>query len=96
MSSILKRNAIENIRRLFAGDQILCEQLIDLHLGRLTPEDVKRIREEKEEEAEFILANFPKPTEYNCTYSVDASQRNIQPVLSSPHITNANPEIRND
>lgn len=82
MSSILKKNAIDNIRRLFASDEILCEQLIDLHLGKLTPEDVKRIREEREQEAELILQMFPKESPKD----VDSSQ----------HITNGEPENRND
>lgn len=96
--SILKKHAIENIRRLFAADEMLCNQIVDLHLGKLTPEDVKRIREEKEQEAEFILQTIPKSNDLCITesYSVDETHKNIQPVLSSQHITNGYPEIRND
>lgn len=96
--SILKKHAIENIRRLFAADEILCNQMVNLHLGKLTPEDIQRIREEKEQEAEFILQNIPKSNDLCITdsYSVDETRKNIQPVLTSQHITNGQAEIRND
>jgi hypothetical protein len=83
--SILKRNAIDNIRRLIS-DEILREQMIDLHLGKLTPEDVKRIREEREQEAELILQMFPKQIE---------PPKENEPPFSHP-ITNGEPENRND
>ena len=78
--SIAKRNIIETISRLIpAGDDVLRDQLIDLHLGRLSDEDIKRIREEREREAEMILEMFPK-IDYSTT---------------SPCITNGEPETRN-
>lgn len=52
--SIVKRNIITNINRLISDD-ILREQMIDLHLGKLTPDDIRKIREEREREAEEIL-----------------------------------------
>jgi hypothetical protein len=55
--SIAKRNLIENIKRLIS-DEILCEQLIDLHLGKLTEDQIREIREEREREAEEILKLF--------------------------------------
>jgi hypothetical protein len=55
--SIAKRNAIENIKRLIP-DEILREQLVDLHLGKLTEDQIRQIREEKEREAEEILQLF--------------------------------------
>lgn len=67
--SIAKRNIINAISRLIpAGDDLLRDQLIDLHLGKLSDEDVKRIREEREKEAEDILLNFPK-IDYSIEYS---------------------------
>ena len=55
--SIVKRNAIQNIKRLIP-DEILREQLIDLHLGKLTEDQIREIREEREREAEEILKLF--------------------------------------
>ena len=55
--SIAKRNAIENIKRLIP-DELLREQLVDLHLGKLTEDQIRQIREEKEREAEEILQVF--------------------------------------
>lgn len=82
--SIAKRNIIETINRLIpAGDDGLREQLIDLHLGRLSDEDIKRIREGREREAEMILEMFPK---------IDYSQDPI----TSHTITNGEPEKGND
>lgn len=52
--SIVKRNIITNINRLIS-DEILREQMIELHLGKLTPDDICKIREEREREAEEIL-----------------------------------------
>ena len=69
--SIAKRNMINNITRLIS-DEILREQMIDLHLGKLSDEDVQRIREEREKEAEEILQMFPK----------------IDYTITSPAITN--------
>ena len=55
--SIVKRNAIENIKRLIP-DEILREQLIDLHLGKLSEDQIREIREEREKEAEEMLKLF--------------------------------------
>jgi hypothetical protein len=55
--SIAKRNTIETIKRLIPDD-ILREQLVDLHLGKLTEDQIRQIREEKEREAEEILKLF--------------------------------------
>jgi hypothetical protein len=55
--SIAKRVTIENIKKL-VSDQILREQLIDLHLGKLTEDQIREIREEREREAEEILKLF--------------------------------------
>lgn len=74
--SIAKRNAIDNIRRLFGSDEILCEQMIALHLGKLTEEDVKRIREEREQEAEMILQMFPKSDISQCITNGEPENRN--------------------
>jgi hypothetical protein len=55
--SIAKRNAIQNIRKIIP-DEILREQLVDLHLGKLTEEQILEIREEREREAEEMLQLF--------------------------------------
>lgn len=55
--SIAKRNAIQNIRKIIP-DEILREQLVDLHLGKLTEEQIREIREEREREAEEMLQLF--------------------------------------
>lgn len=55
--SIAKRNVIENIKRLISDD-ILRQQMIDLHLGKLSEDQIREIREEKEREAEEILKLF--------------------------------------
>ena len=64
--SISQRNIISQITHL-VSDDILRSQLIDLHLGRLTDEQIKKIREEREKEAHFILQTFPKEYEVNET-----------------------------
>jgi hypothetical protein len=55
--SIAKRNVIQNIKRLIP-DEILRDQLIDLHLGKLTEDQIREIREEREREAEEMLKLF--------------------------------------
>jgi hypothetical protein len=57
--SIVKRNTIQSINRLIPDD-MLRDQLIDLHLGKLTEDQIREIREEREREAEMILEMFPK------------------------------------
>lgn len=52
--SIAKRNLVESLTRLIS-DELLREQMIDLHLGKLTAEQARQIREEREREAEEIL-----------------------------------------
>lgn len=52
--SIAKQNIISTINRLIP-DEILRGQLIDLHLGKLTPQQIEEIRIEREKEAEEIL-----------------------------------------
>lgn len=64
--SIAKQNIIQNITRLIS-DPILREQMIELHLGKLTPEQIEQIRIEKEQEAEEILKLFPKQTSPDIT-----------------------------
>lgn len=63
--SIARRNAIQSISRLIPDD-LLREQLIDLHLGKLTEDQIREIREEREREAEMILQMFPKEGETVC------------------------------
>lgn len=55
--SISKKNAIQNISRLIPDD-VLREQMIDLHLGKLSDDDINRLREEREREAEELLKLF--------------------------------------
>jgi hypothetical protein len=57
--SIIRRNTIQSINRLIPDD-VLRDQLIDLHLGKLTEDQIREIREEREREAEMILEMFPK------------------------------------
>jgi hypothetical protein len=68
--SIAKRNLIESITSLIS-DQILREQMIALHLGKLSAEDIKSIREEREMEAMEILKI---PQEYAVTECVTESK----------------------
>jgi hypothetical protein len=82
--SIAKRNAIQNIRKIIP-DEILREQLVDLHLGKLTEEQILEIREEREREAEEMLQLF----------ATDLSFNNILPIdMSGNYIQNAKPEIQ--
>jgi hypothetical protein len=82
--SITKRNAIQNIRKIIP-DEILREQLVDLHLGKLTEEQILEIREEREREAEEMLQLF----------ATDLSFNNILPIdMSGNYIQNAKPEIQ--
>jgi hypothetical protein len=69
--SIAKRNAIQSIQRLIPDD-VLRDQLIDLHLGKLSEEQILQIREEREREAEMILQMFPK-----CEGDLVPNQTNI-------------------
>lgn len=55
--SIAKKNAIQNISRLIP-DEILREQMINLHLGKLTQDQIREIQAEREREAEEILKLF--------------------------------------
>jgi hypothetical protein len=72
--SIAKRNAIENIKKL-VSDEILREQLIDLHLGKLSEDQIREIREEREREAEEILGLFATELSAN---NIDNGQTEIQ------------------
>jgi hypothetical protein len=71
--SIAKRNAIENIKRLIP-DEILREQLIDLHLGKLTEDQIREIREEREREAEEMLKLFQTDLSIN---TIDNGQTEV-------------------
>jgi hypothetical protein len=75
--SIAKRNAIENIKRLIP-DEILREQLIDLHLGKLTEDQIREIREEREREAEEMLRLFATDLSFNHILPIDLSGNYIQ------------------
>jgi hypothetical protein len=75
--SIAKRNAIENIKRLIP-DEILREQLIDLHLGKLTEDQIRELREEREREAEEMLRLFATDLSFNHILPIDLSGNYIQ------------------
>lgn len=72
--SVAKKNAIDNIRKLIP-DEILREQMIDLHLGKLTEDQIREIREEREREAEEMLKMFYTDLSTN---SIDNGQTKIQ------------------
>ena len=55
--SIARKNAIENIKRIIP-DEILRDQMIQLTLGKLTDDQIREIREEREREAEELLKLF--------------------------------------
>jgi hypothetical protein len=59
--SIAKRNLIDNINRIIP-DEILREQMIDLHLGKLSDKEIERIRLEREEEAIELLKLMKEET----------------------------------
>ena len=82
MSSIAKRNIIENLTRLIS-DEILREQMIALHLGKLSEEDIRRIREEREQEAEEILKI---PQEYEVTDCITESKTIVHAEITNDNI----------
>ena len=55
--SISKKNVIQNISRLIPDD-VLREQMINLHLGKLTQDQIREIQAEREREAEELLKLF--------------------------------------
>jgi hypothetical protein len=71
--SIAKRNVIQNIKRLIP-DEILRDQLIDLHLGKLTEDQIREIREEREREAEEMLKLFQTDLSIN---TIDNGQTEV-------------------
>jgi hypothetical protein len=85
--SIVRRNAIQTITRLIPDD-FLREQLIDLHLGKLTEDQIREIREEREREAEMILQMFPKE-EQNKEAGVEKT------ICLSGYTINGKPETTN-
>jgi len=82
MTSIAKRNLIEKINRLIP-DEFLREQMIALHLGKLTEEDIRRIREEREREAEEILKI---PQEYAVTDCIIESKTILRDEIANDNI----------
>ena len=80
--SIVKRNIITNINRLIS-DEILREQMIELHLGKLTPDDIRKIREEREHEAEEILKI---PQNYAVTECVTETKTIIHGEITNDNI----------
>jgi hypothetical protein len=86
--SLFQRAKISEIKNLIS-DEILRSQLIDLHLGKLTEEQIKQIREEKEREAHWILENFPK--EYEVNETVFESK-----TIIAPHNINGKAEHRDN
>ena len=82
--SIAKRNIIQNIQRMIP-DEILREQLIDLHLGKLTEDQIREIREEREREAEEILRLFATDLSFNHILPID---------MSGNYIHNGEPKIQ--
>ena len=85
--SISKRNLLQTISRIIPDD-LLREQLIDLHLGKLTEDQIREIREEREREAEMILQMFPK--DVSSTETIALSNN-----LSSYDNINGKPETPN-
>jgi len=75
--SIARRNAIETIKKLIP-DEILRDQLIDLHLGKLTEDQISQIREEREREADEMLRFFATDLSFNNILPVDISGNYIQ------------------
>lgn len=84
--SIAKQNLINTLSRI-VPDPILRDQLIDLHLGKLTEEQVRQIREEREKEAEQILALLT---------DVVPTEGGEAPPIKSLHITNGEAEVPRD
>lgn len=72
--SIAQKNAIDNIRKLIP-DEILREQLIQLTLGKLSDDQIREIREEREREAEEMLKLFYTELSAN---TIDNGQTKIQ------------------
>lgn len=92
----IARNHITNTIRRLIPDPDLCEQMIDLHLGKLTPDDVRRIREERENEAEEILKIEQTYSSNECIFEsktiihdTDKEQTNDE---KTPHIINGQTE----
>jgi len=87
--SIAKQNLINTLSRI-VPDPILRDQLIDLHLGKLTEEQVRQIREEREKEAEQILALLTD------VVPPEGARGGFAPSIISPTITNGEAEVPRD